>query len=323
MKNLNKVLRLILVVGLMVIGLGNGPFAPFSSGGGGGGGEGGVTLQATAPGTPQTGNVNISGAGIFGTLTSKNLGHGGFLTLSDNDDVNSFGYIILKGGLNKHNYIVLTQNNISDGFEITPSTAINGLTFSRPALAINYLSQVGVGGIVAPTAFLHLPAGSATANTGPLKFTAGTLLTQPESGAVEWYADALSITTAAGLRKTIAYTDLNGSMSTGTANIYPSSDGTNNGTKVNYFYVTLTGTGTFLPPPGIWNNGDKLIIVIYTPSAQTVNFTASCWNALGTVKPVITVATKLLYVSCVYNGTIVATYHPAATWDVTGVSQQQ
>lgn len=37
-----------------------------------------------------------------------------------------------------------------------------------------------------PTALLHIGAGTATANTAPLKFTAGTNLTSPEAGAMEY-----------------------------------------------------------------------------------------------------------------------------------------
>ncbi len=47
-------------------------------------------------------------------------------------------------------------------------------------------NRVGVGGVIAPTARLHLPAGTATASTAPLKLTTGTVLTTPEAGAVEY-----------------------------------------------------------------------------------------------------------------------------------------
>ena len=58
-----------------------------------------------------------------------------------------------------------------------------------------------------PTARLHLPAGTATANTAPLKFTSGANLTTPEAGAVEWDGTNLYITQTTGpTRKTIAYT---------------------------------------------------------------------------------------------------------------------
>ena len=70
--------------------------------------------------------------------------------------------------------------------------------------------RVGIG-LTGPTAVLHLKAGTATANTAPLKFNSGTLLTTAEAGAVEfltddWYA---TITTGAA-RKPIALMDAAG-----------------------------------------------------------------------------------------------------------------
>lgn len=64
--------------------------------------------------------------------------------------------------------------------------------------------EVGIG--IAPTAMLHLKAGTATASTAPLKFTSGTLLGTPEVGAVEFLTDAFygTITTGAA-RKTFAF----------------------------------------------------------------------------------------------------------------------
>lgn len=53
--------------------------------------------------------------------------------------------------------------------------------------------NVGIG-TTNPTARLHLPAGTATANTEPLKFTSGTLLTTPEAGAVEYNGSNLYFT---------------------------------------------------------------------------------------------------------------------------------
>ncbi len=64
-------------------------------------------------------------------------------------------------------------------------------------------AKMGIG--VTPTAVLHLKAGTASANTAPLKLTAGTNLTTPEAGAVEWDGTNLYITQSGGTRKTIAY----------------------------------------------------------------------------------------------------------------------
>ena len=46
--------------------------------------------------------------------------------------------------------------------------------------------RVSIGSSVLPSAMLHLPAGTATAGTAPLKFTSGTLLTAAEAGTQEY-----------------------------------------------------------------------------------------------------------------------------------------
>lgn len=57
----------------------------------------------------------------------------------------------------------------------------------------------------APTARLHLPAGTSTANTAPLKLTAGTNLGTPEDGAIEFDGTHVYITIS-GSRKTFTVT---------------------------------------------------------------------------------------------------------------------
>lgn len=49
-----------------------------------------------------------------------------------------------------------------------------------------HVGNVFLGGTTTPTAKLHLGAGTASANTAPLKFTSGTVLTTPESGTIEY-----------------------------------------------------------------------------------------------------------------------------------------
>jgi hypothetical protein len=55
-------------------------------------------------------------------------------------------------------------------------------------LAKCYLrGKVGIGtGITSPTAYLQIAAGTASAGTAPLKINAGTNLTTPEDGAIEY-----------------------------------------------------------------------------------------------------------------------------------------
>jgi hypothetical protein len=75
-------------------------------------------------------------------------------------------------------------------------------------------------GVSSPSAILQLKAGTATAGTAPLKLTAGTNLTTPETGAIEFDGTNLFITNASG-RKTISTTDGGGMTSAlNSGNIY-------------------------------------------------------------------------------------------------------
>ena len=64
-------------------------------------------------------------------------------------------------------------------------------------MVIGYNGNVGIGQS-SPTAVLHLKAGTATANTAPLKFTTGTNLTTAEAGAMEFTTDNLYFTITTG-----------------------------------------------------------------------------------------------------------------------------
>lgn len=75
-------------------------------------------------------------------------------------------------------------------------------------MSILATGKVGIYTVTTPTAYLHLPAGTATASTGPLKLTSGVSLTTPEAGALEFTTDSLFFTITTGpTRKTIAFTD--------------------------------------------------------------------------------------------------------------------
>ena len=64
-------------------------------------------------------------------------------------------------------------------------------------------NRLGIG-VSSPTAALHLRAGSASANTAPLKLQDGPLLTTPEAGAIEQQSGRLYHTDAAAARNAIA-----------------------------------------------------------------------------------------------------------------------
>jgi len=89
----------------------------------------------------------------------------------------------------------------------TPSGAAGGQIWLLNDTNEAYYSTANVGiGVGDPTAVLHLKAGTTAANSAPLKFNSGSLLTTAEAGAIEFLTDAYygTITTGAA-RKTFAF----------------------------------------------------------------------------------------------------------------------
>ena len=88
-------------------------------------------------------------------------------------------------------YVVGTDNSDNDTFRIGIGTNPSSMTSSSINIRGN---KIGVSGQTSPTAALHLPAGTASAESAPLKFTTGTALTTPEDGALEYHGSHLYFT---------------------------------------------------------------------------------------------------------------------------------
>jgi len=73
-----------------------------------------------------------------------------------------------------------------------------GLTVSASA------GRVGVGAVTAPTALLHIAGGGTAGWSASLKLGAGSLLTTPEIGAMEFDGSSLYFSRLAGVRKRIS-----------------------------------------------------------------------------------------------------------------------
>lgn len=78
-----------------------------------------------------------------------------------------------------------------------------GFYESMASGTINRFNNRVVIGAATPTALLHLGAGTATANTAPLKFTSGTNLTTGETGAMEYDGTNLFFTPTGTTRQSI------------------------------------------------------------------------------------------------------------------------
>jgi hypothetical protein len=85
----------------------------------------------------------------------------------------------------------------------TDSNTLALETNGTTALTIDTSQKIGIG-VTTPSAFLQLKAGTATAGTAPLKFTAGTLTTTAEAGAVEYDGSSLYYTDSGGTRHALA-----------------------------------------------------------------------------------------------------------------------
>lgn len=139
-------------------------------------------------------------------LNIQNLSAGTFassdLVATANNGSETTNYVDM--GINGQNYsngVMGVANdaylyNIGQNFLIATGSASKSLIFmtggtsqaANERMRIDGTGRLGLG-ITSPTAFLHLKAGTTTANTAPLKFSSGALLTTPEAGAFEYLTD--------------------------------------------------------------------------------------------------------------------------------------
>lgn len=156
---------------------------------------------------------------------------------------------------------ILGANNIIIGTNIsmvngtTNSINIGGVLFGKntygtttgnSSLTAVANGSIGIGVVPASiTARLHLPAGTATANTAPLKLTSGTALTTPEDGAIEYHGSHLYFT----IGSTRYQLDQQGGGG---------GDVTKVGTPVDNQVGVWTGDGTIEGTTGFTYNGSNL-----------------------------------------------------------------
>ena len=105
---------------------------------------------------------------------------------------------ILNGANNA--YLYSTGNDFIIGNGIAAKNLrffTGGYATANERLRIDGNGRIGVG-VTAPTAILHLKAGTTAANTAPLKFTSGSLMTTAQAGAIEFLTDKFYGTIATG-----------------------------------------------------------------------------------------------------------------------------
>lgn len=213
--------------------------------------------------------INTGGDGIYGgngSLPSDVTVTGGNNSLTLNDifafKVNSDYNVIAKAdGSGTYTEAILgAANEYWLGY--TPTVAV----YSKGgAVIIDTNNRVGVG-TSAPTAVLHLKAGTASANTAPLKFSSGTNLATPEAGAVEF--DGTNYFATTGSTRYKLSRTLEGSTTHDFGTI------ANNSSATTTVSVTGAADGDFVlvtkPISNGWSNGESYTAWVSAADQVTV-----------------------------------------------------
>ncbi len=166
--------------------------------------------------TPQT-QLDVSGSVVIGNLAANNAS----LTIYTPDSGSASHGVIL---IDKDAGYGSWQNPSGlDGIDADSSGTVIGwgplyfnyystdnIDFNNGGGNSSFNGRVAIGMGSAPTAKLHIAAG--TSSTAALKFVSGTLLTTPQTGAVEFNGFNLYITDGTGTRRAIATSSSSGTM---------------------------------------------------------------------------------------------------------------
>lgn len=189
-----------------------------------GGSTGAVVIRNTS-----SNNIEINNSENTATSTGKILIGGSYFTQTSGtrNFIQTYGDFAPTSGTAVHNRMAFTvsYNQTGGANGITRSlylsnvitavadyraieiadngTNVKGIYQTGSTTVNNFVGKTTFGATTAPTSLVTLAAGTASANTAPLKFTSGTNLTTPENGAVE-YDGTNYYATSGGVRYTLA-----------------------------------------------------------------------------------------------------------------------
>ncbi len=138
---------------------------------------------------------NTGGTVDYPTLPNTNQEIGALLFKTNN------GYGMQEvGGI--HYFMDGTPNASSLPTKLVINTTKNNQITDSGSFTIRGNGNVGIG-TLNPSAKLNLPASDGTSNSAPLKLTAGTILSNPEPGAMEYDGTNLYFTNASNAREVV------------------------------------------------------------------------------------------------------------------------
>ena len=147
-------------------------------------GNGLVSAPSIAFTTDPTTGIYHTGTGATGAILAAVNGVQK-LALTATDLISS---VILTGGTAAGSYLSYKSTTGAGTAAGVAHQWLGGTNGGTVIATMLNNGNVGIG-TTTPTARLHLAAGTATANTAPCKFNAGTLLTTPEIGTLEFTDD--------------------------------------------------------------------------------------------------------------------------------------
>ena len=121
-------------------------------------GESGITNSGNILFQPYGGNVGIGTTSPNAKLNVVSSGTKSTISIG-NTAASTYSQLLMYGGASRYNWSIGAQYNVTDGLEITPSTATEGTTFSTPAVTILQTGRVGIG-TTTPSQRLHVASSS-------------------------------------------------------------------------------------------------------------------------------------------------------------------
>lgn len=194
-------------------------------------------------------SVSASGGTIFRNANTHASGASAILleSTSSGDTLN-----VYRSGVNASDFNIGYSASNND-LRITSGLSV--LLGGTNHITIKPAKQIGIAGTTAPTAWLHIAAGTAAASTAPLKLTSGVNLTTAETGAVEYNGTNLFFTRTGTTRESVF-----------TGNSGAAAPATTAGVAITNFYGSAATN--FLGDPDSWASvvigGATFKIPLYT-----------------------------------------------------------